>query len=354
MRSPLLVVLVLLGSALLAAPAMGAEPGPGKTVTVTCKDASDQRYACYLPSKYTRDKSWPILYCFSPNANGDAFVQRYRKVCEERGWIVVGSMNSRNGPWEPIQKAIDAMWADAEARFNLSKTMRYASGFSGGARVSFALAEMKPENVSGVIAIGAGMHSSARAPKKTLACFLMCGETDPNKRELDPLSKRLKEAGNLVHYENFPGGHVMPRVDLMEKAVRWMDDQAVERKAERLAAAVAEAKRLVGEEKLVEAWRALATTLEALPDVKEGRKEAEKLLKDLARKPAVKPEIQAQKELVKAEGFLTKYADRIQRFKAKRDEARKKLNRIVDRWPDTLAAQAARKHLEALDAIEAD
>ena len=48
--------------------------------------------------------------------------------------------------------------------------------------------------------------------------------------------KRLKEAGNPVRYENFPGGHVMPTVDLMEEAVRWMDDQAVERKLAKNAA----------------------------------------------------------------------------------------------------------------------
>ena len=71
-------------------------------------------------------------------------------------------MNSRNGPWGPIKEAIDAMWADTEARFSLSKSMRYASGFSGGARVSFGLASQKPEFISGVIAIGAGLSSSSQ------------------------------------------------------------------------------------------------------------------------------------------------------------------------------------------------
>ena len=196
---PALATCVFLVSTLLAAaPVLASEPAPGKTATVTCRGAPDQKYACYLPSAYTPKKAWPILYCFSPNAAGGSFVSRYRKVCEERGWIVVGSMNSRNGPWAPIQAAIDAIWADTKARFMLSKTMRYASGFSGGARVSFALAEMKAEHIAGVIAIGAGLHSRGKMPAKKLACFLTCGETDPNKRELDPLFDRLKKAGNPV------------------------------------------------------------------------------------------------------------------------------------------------------------
>ena len=345
---------VLLAYLLFASPALASEPAPGKTATVTCKAAPGQRYACYLPKAYTPKKTWPILYCFSPNANGDSFVQRYRGVCEERGWIVVGSLNSRNGPWDPIKAAIDAMWADTEARFNLSRTMRYASGFSGGSRVSFALAEMKPEHFAGVIGIGAGLHGSGKAPKKELACFLMCGETDPNKRELDPLSKRRKEAVNPVHYENVSGGHVMPPGDLMEKAVRWMDDQAVERKLERFREGVTKAKELADEGKPREAWLQLVATLDAQPTVTEGRKAAEKLRKTLERDPAVKPEVQAHKELTKVRSFLKKNADRIRRFESKRGEARKKLQRIVDKWPDTHAAASAQERIAELDAMSTE
>ena len=98
----------------------------------------------------------------------------------------------------------------------------------------------------------------------------------------------------------------------------------------------------------------VVTMLEALPGVKEGRQEAEKLRKELERSPAVKPEVLARKELAKAEDFLEKYADRILRFEAKRKEARKKLQRIVDKWPDTRAAASARARIDALDAMASD
>ena len=74
----------------VALPALAAEPPPGKVTMVTCKANPDQRYSCYVPKAYTPEREWPILYCFSPNATGDAFVTRYREACEERGWIVVG------------------------------------------------------------------------------------------------------------------------------------------------------------------------------------------------------------------------------------------------------------------------
>ncbi len=352
MRTALWFVAIFVPTAVLAPLVRADEPAPGKTVTVTCSGAPDQKYACYVPSAYVPEKTWPILYCFSPNANGDAFVSRYREVCEERGWIVVGSLNSKNGPWAPIQAAINAMWADTEARFSLSDTMRYASGFSGGSRVSFALAEAKPEHIAGVVGIGAGLHSGGPMPRKALACFLMCGETDPNKRELDPLSTRLKEAGNPVLYENFPGGHVMPETALMERAVRWMDDQASERKVQRFAEAVAKARALVAEEAFVDAWTTLVAAFEAYPGVKEGRGDAAKLRKELERNPTVKPEVQAAKEEAKAQAFFEKNLEKIQRFESKRKEACKKFQRVVDKWPESRAAAEARTFLERLAAMD--
>jgi hypothetical protein len=71
---------------------------PGQTEVVTCKDDPAQKYACYVPKAYHKAKKWPILYCYSPNAEGGYFVDFYKEVCEEVGWIVVGSNNSKNGP----------------------------------------------------------------------------------------------------------------------------------------------------------------------------------------------------------------------------------------------------------------
>ena len=46
---------------------------PGQTEVVTCKDDPAQKYACYVPKAYHKAKKWPILYCYSPNAQGGYF-----------------------------------------------------------------------------------------------------------------------------------------------------------------------------------------------------------------------------------------------------------------------------------------
>jgi dienelactone hydrolase len=329
--------------------AVAADPTPGEMVEVVCKASPDQKYSCYVPKAYDGDKAWPILYCFSPNANGDSFVERYRDVCEERGWIVVGSMNSKNGPWAPIKAAIDAMWADTGERFNLSTTMRYASGFSGGSRVSFAVAAQHPTFIGGVIGIGAGLPD-AKAPRPGLATFLTCGTGDPNKAELDPLFEQLKKAGNPVRYENFDGGHDMPPTELMEKAVRWLDDIAPEKKAQQFRAALDEVLALEKEEP-VAAWRALVELLDGTSDTrKDLAKEATATRKRLERLPDVKPEVAARKLYVAAVGWLEKNAERVKKFPAARQQAVKKFRAVVTKFPDTAAGEAAGARVEALEA----
>ncbi len=194
---------------------------PGQTEVITCKDAPDQKYACYVPKAYHKAKKWPILYCYSPNGDGGYFVDFYREVCEEVGWIVVGSNNSKNGPGEPILAAMKAMWADTHAKLSIDDKRVFASGFSGGARVSFWMSSLYPQNFAGVIAVGAGTSDGKLEPKG-MAVWLMCGETDFNLKELEALDAKLKSEGWKYQRKTFPGAHTMPPKTLGADAVRWM------------------------------------------------------------------------------------------------------------------------------------
>jgi len=195
---------------------------PGKTEVVKCAADPAQNYACYVPKAYNKARKWPILYCYSPNAQGGFFVDLYRDVCEEVGWIVVGSNNSQNGPGEPILAAMKAMWADTHAKFSIDDKRVFASGFSGGARVSFWMSNVYSENFAGVIAIGAGLPPDGKLGAKGMAIWLMCGEQDPNLKELEPLEGKLKGDGYKVVRRTFPGGHTVPGKDLASEAVRWV------------------------------------------------------------------------------------------------------------------------------------
>jgi len=116
---------------------------------------SSQSYALYLPSNYTPDRKWPVLYALDPGARGRVPVERFKEAAEKYGWIVLGSNNSRNGPWNVVVNAWNAMLTDTHQRFAIDDERAYATGFSGGARAAVHIAAAC-KCVAGVIAGGAG------------------------------------------------------------------------------------------------------------------------------------------------------------------------------------------------------
>src|ERR1041385_2119442 len=103
---------------LLAVSAVGAQELPRGQVLerVTLRDNEQQSYALYLPSKYSPEHSWPILYCLDPGARGRVPVERFAQAAEKSGFLIAGSNNSRNGPVAPSLEAIRGMVADTHAR----------------------------------------------------------------------------------------------------------------------------------------------------------------------------------------------------------------------------------------------
>ncbi len=194
----------------------------GKVVT---RDDPAQSYALYLPKGYDPAKKHPILYGFSPGGRGTDPVREFRRAAEKYGWIVVGSNNSRNGPRAPITVAIKALMKDTAACLSIDKDRRYATGFSGGARVAFRLAAT--EKFAGVIPVGAGMSTGQKLPAKEsgLAVFSMCGMRDFNHMELLRLERGLAARGLRQRMVTFNGRHQWPplALNLGEPAVRYME-----------------------------------------------------------------------------------------------------------------------------------
>jgi predicted esterase len=195
----------------------------GKLVRkVVTKHDPDQSYALYLPKSYDPAKRWPILYGFSPGARGVNPVYLFQPAAEKYGWIVVGSNNSRNGPWAPISAAIKAILKDTAVRLSIDRRRRYATGFSGGGRVGFYVAMQ--HKFAGVIPVGAGMSRNQKFPAKgQLVVFSMCGVRCFNHAELLRLEQRLRGAGVRNRMGTFDGGHTWASREMCGAALRYME-----------------------------------------------------------------------------------------------------------------------------------
>src|SRR6185369_15137924 len=88
--------------------ALGAQELPRGQVLdrVASRDNPAQSYALYVPSNYSPERAWPILYCLDPGARGRVPVERFAEAAEKAGFLVAGSNNSRNGPLAPSEQAI--------------------------------------------------------------------------------------------------------------------------------------------------------------------------------------------------------------------------------------------------------
>src|SRR5215208_1689070 len=188
---------------------------------------SSQSYALYLPSNYTPDRKWPVLYAFDPGARGRVPVERFQEAADKYGWIVLGSNNSRNGPWNVVVNAWNAMLTDTHQRFAIDDERMYATGFSGGARAAVRIAA-GCKCLAGVMANGAGFPSDlAPSPQMHFVFFGAAGVDDFNYPELKSLDEPLTKAGIIHRVQTFDGRHEWPPVSVATAAVEWMDLQAI-------------------------------------------------------------------------------------------------------------------------------
>jgi pimeloyl-ACP methyl ester carboxylesterase len=196
--------------------------------SVACRQDAGQSYALYLPSNYTAEKRWPIIYGFDPGARGRQPVELFREAAEKYGYILVGSNNSRNGPNINLAAILRTIWEDTHARFQIDERRVYAAGMSGGARVALSFAHLSQGQVAGVIACSAGFPPDIAPSASTpFIIYGTAGTDDFNEPELFQLDVALESFDIPHRIEMFEGGHGWPPRVFGMLAIEWLELQAM-------------------------------------------------------------------------------------------------------------------------------
>lgn len=233
MQSRVMLIFALLaGSGAAQTSGSSAAQLPGKVVdSVACLGNPAQTYALYLPSNYSPDRRWPILYAFDPFARGKVPVQLFKEAAEKYGYIVVGSNNAKNGPGSLEMAAAEAVWEDTHRRFMIDKDRVYTTGLSGGARfaTSFAL-YCYTCSVAGVIAQGATypVKEDARPANTHFLYYVTVGNQDFNYPEVAALREKREEHDTGFEVNVFPGPHQWAPANVAEDAVAWLELKAMQ------------------------------------------------------------------------------------------------------------------------------
>jgi predicted esterase len=300
------ILWIALAAVLCVAPGAAAELPRGTLIEkVTCAGSPDQAYALYLPSNYTPERRWPILYAFDARANGRRVAELFRQAAETHGWILVSSWNTASdGPMEPNFTAIHALWADTHARFAIDDARVYAAGYSGTVRFACILALTAPGTIAGIIGAGAGFPFGS-PPKKDnpFAFFGTVGDRDFNYYEMNDLDRAMGALSLPHRIEHFSGLHDWPPADLAMKAVAWMELQAMKAGKREKSPALIEAEWNRDREQAraqaathpadaLHTWSAMAADYAGLRDVAEAGREAAAL----AASPACQKELRERDE----------------------------------------------------------
>jgi predicted esterase len=276
---------------------------------VTCQQDPKQTYVLYVPSNYTPQKLWPVIFCFDPGARGREPVERLQAAAEKYGYIVAGSLTSRNGLWAANAAAIQAMAGDVDAHLRLDPRRIYAAGLSGGARVATQLALIG--FAKGVIACSAGFPQSDQGiPQKLPFVFYgTAGTEDFNYRELRKLDDELDDRGATHRIVVIEGGHEWAPAPQLTEAVLWLELQAMRSGARprddaMIQAAFAARVAALPTQPAGEVWRAskeIAADFTGLADVKPFDQRA----RELGATGEVKAWRKAERDLITHEEWLS-------------------------------------------------
>ncbi len=188
-------------------------------ITVTAGEAT---YRLYVPDTTTTGLKGAVLL-LDPSGKGDEVLLRYKEVAARNGWLLAGSMSTRNGMDQGRSfDLVGSMVKDIQQKFG-NRTPVYLVGFSGGARVA-AFCAARMNDVAGVVCAGAAPSGVVSKP-----CVIIAGLADMNYREAvrykDEMSKKNQNIPMLVT----SGKHEWPTVAAVEAALMVLNASAPER-----------------------------------------------------------------------------------------------------------------------------
>lgn len=192
------------------------------TDSISCSGQPQLNYCLYLPSYYSVQKTFPIIFIFDAHADGKLPVSKYQSLAEEFGFVLAGSNNSKNGiPYDSLVNMAREMMQDVSVKISTDGTRRYVMGFSGGARVAGVVASTD-NTIAGVIGCGAAYMDESYKSRPGLFCFGFAAKDDFNLLEMFRMHEYFEQAGIKNYLEVFEGKHEWPDSETMRNAFEML------------------------------------------------------------------------------------------------------------------------------------
>jgi len=212
---------------LTSRPSFPVEAAPIGVTQVGLEDGRDA--LLYVPTSYQPDSSMPLLITLHGAGGEAADWVNYYDRCEARG-IIMLAVDSRDSTWDrargvfgPDVWFIDAALAWTFERCFIDPTQIAMAGFSDGASYALSLGVSNGDLLTHLIAFSPGFLAPTDPIVGSPKVFVSHGTEDPILSvggTRDGIVPSLQGDGYDVTYEEFAGGHSVPR-SVGDQALDW-------------------------------------------------------------------------------------------------------------------------------------
>ncbi|TVZ25643.1 hypothetical protein JM83_0569 [Gillisia sp. Hel_I_86] len=116
-------------------------------------DSISESFAMYLPSNYSSDKKWPIVFVFDPEGRGISSARLFSQAANEQGYLIVASNNiSRNDSLATNLETAVRLLEKVLLNFPIDEKRVYAAGLRQGAHVASTLPAVYPK-IKGIVVV---------------------------------------------------------------------------------------------------------------------------------------------------------------------------------------------------------
>ncbi len=114
----------------------------------------DANYSLYLPSDFSNEKRWPIIFVFDIEGRNNATTNLFRSAAEEQGYIVASpNMDLRSQPIDSIVKKATMFVQNVVSLVPVNSDLVYAAGLGNGAQLASSL-PLIFNKINGIMAVG--------------------------------------------------------------------------------------------------------------------------------------------------------------------------------------------------------
>lgn len=198
--------------------------------SIPVNDSIPETYSIYLPSSYTPETSWPVVFVFDARGRGISSARLFRQAAEEQGYIIAASNNISEGDSLINNLKVAGRMINSVHNYFLLKTNGiYTAGFDEGAEVASALPTVFTE-IDGVMASGGVWVNPDILQKEGGFAFVgLAGFKDDKLYLLQETVDFFNKRGKFASLYKFNGGHEWPDADIIAQGLGTFTWQAIQR-----------------------------------------------------------------------------------------------------------------------------